>query len=85
MIVYIELMAIIRRPNNLPRVFSKEYNENTQVNTLLKDLGFSSQESKFLQVFVTGKDPDTGAIRAPRNYVLQNNDRVFITMPVGGG
>ncbi|MFX0117364.1 MAG: hypothetical protein ACFFB3_22645 [Candidatus Hodarchaeota archaeon] len=85
MIVHIELMAIIRRPNNLPRVFSWEFTENTQVKTLLEDLGFSSQESRFLQVFVTRGDLDSRAIRAPRNFALQNNDRVFITMPVGGG
>lgn len=79
-------MAIIKRPNNIPRVFSKEFdNKRLVVKALLEDLGFSPQDIKLLQVFVTNPDSNGNAMRVPRNYTLGNNDKVFITIPVGGG
>lgn len=86
MIIHIELMAIIKRPNDIPRVFSKEF-DNTKlvVKALLEEIGFSPQEIKLLQVFVTSPDSSGNAIRVPRSYDLKNDDKVFITIPVGGG
>ncbi|MHA2496297.1 MAG: hypothetical protein ACXAEI_12475 [Candidatus Hodarchaeales archaeon] len=86
MIIHIELMAIIKRPNDIPRVFSKEFDNNQLVvKALLEEIGFSPQDIKLLQVFVTRPDSSGNATRVPRNYALKNNDKVFITIPVGGG
>lgn len=78
-------MALIKRPNSLPRVFSKEFNEELVVRTLLKELGFSSQEIRFLQTYVSRNDSISNAKRVSRNYSLKDRDKVFITMPIGGG
>ncbi|MFQ5980555.1 MAG: hypothetical protein ACE5OZ_20650 [Candidatus Heimdallarchaeota archaeon] len=85
MIIHIELMALIKRPNSLPRVFSKEFNRELVVRTLLKDLGFSSREIRFLQVFISRDDRKPDAKRVSRSYPLKDHDKVFITMPIGGG
>ncbi|MFX0092877.1 MAG: hypothetical protein ACFFBD_14055 [Candidatus Hodarchaeota archaeon] len=84
MIVKTTLMALVRRPDKLPREFEKEIKENTTVNSFLSDLGYSSQEIRVLQVFVSSNN-DTGSIRVPPDYILKNNDELFITIPVGGG
>ena len=75
-------MALIRRPQDLPRVFSWDVEENTKMKTLLSDLGYSVQDTRFFQLFVTRPD---GEERISKNYILQENDEIFVTIPVGGG
>ena len=77
-------MALLRRPNDLPREFTKEIQEDTKLKIFLKDLGFNHSEIKMLQVFVS-KSENKNNQRASLDYLIQNNDVLFITIPVGGG
>ena len=51
--VNITLMALIRRSDDLPRVFSWDVEENTKIKTLLSDLGYNLQEIRMFQLYVT--------------------------------
>ncbi|MCE7736832.1 MAG: hypothetical protein GPJ54_18255 [Candidatus Heimdallarchaeota archaeon] len=76
-------MALIRRPADLARVFSWDLEENTKIKTLLADLGYNSQEIRMFQLYATNPGGETE--RITRNYVLQEYDEIFVTIPVGGG
>lgn len=80
--VNITMMALIRRPDDLPRIFSWEVEENTKIKTLLTDLGYNFQEIRMFQLYVTNIGEET---KISRNYILKENDKIFITIPVGGG
>ncbi|MHA2100259.1 MAG: hypothetical protein ACW99A_16410 [Candidatus Kariarchaeaceae archaeon] len=81
--VNVTLMALIRRPKDLARTFSWEVEENTKIKTLLTDLGYNLQEIRMFQLFATKTGEETE--RVTRNYILQENDEIFVTIPVGGG
>ncbi|MFV2014665.1 MAG: hypothetical protein ACC656_04515 [Candidatus Heimdallarchaeota archaeon] len=81
--VNITLMALIRRPQDLPRIFSWDVEENTKIKILLTDLGYNFDEIRMFQLFVTKPGEETE--RITKNYILQENDEIFVTIPVGGG
>ncbi len=82
--IYVELMSFIRRPDNVPRTFEHELDESTTISQLLKNLGYTSDEIRMMQTFVsTVTEKDN--VRAQRSYVLKDGDHLFITLPVGGG
>ena len=81
--VNVTLMALIRRPEDLPRVFSWDVEENTKIKTLLADLGYNSQEIRMFMLYIT-KNGDENE-RITKNYILQGNDEIFVTIPVCGG
>lgn len=76
-------MALIRRPTDLPRIFSRDVEENTKIKILLSDLGYNFQEIRMFQLFVTNTSGEEE--RITRNYILKENDKIFVTIPVGGG
>lgn len=82
--IQVELMAIIKRPNDIPREFSREVDPNTKLRTFLKQLGFESSEIRQMQFFI-GKPDQKEGDRVRTNYVLQDGDKLFITIPIGGG
>ena len=81
--VKVTLMALIRRPKDLARIFSWDVEENTKIKTLLTDLGYNNQEIRLFQLFIT--NPDEKTERITKNYILNENDNIFVTIPVGGG
>ena len=76
-------MALIRRPSDLTRVFSWDVEEDTKIKTLLTDLGYNTQEIRMFQLYATNPDGETE--RITKNYVLQEYDEIFVSIPVGGG
>lgn len=81
--VNITLMALIRRPEDLSRIFSWDVENDTKIKTLLTDLGYNSDEIRMFQLYVTNSDGE--AEKITRNYILQEDDQIFVTIPVGGG
>ncbi len=81
--VKVTLMALIRRPKDLSRIFSWEVENDTKIKTLLTDLGYESQEIRMFQLYMTKTGEETE--RVTKNYILQENDEIFVTIPVGGG
>ena len=82
--IYVELMSFIRRPNNVPRTFEQKMEKSMTVEQLLKHLGFTSDEIRMMQTFVS-TITDTENVRVQRSYDLKDGDHLFITLPVGGG
>ena len=82
--IYVELMSFIKRPNNVLRTFEREMDESMTIEQLLKHLGFTSDEIRMMQTFVS-TDTDSENIRVQRRYDLKDGDHLFITLPVGGG
>ena len=76
-------MALIKRPEDLPRIFSWDVEDNTKIKTVLTDLGYNSQEIRMFQLYVTNSNGE--AEKITRNYILQEGDEIFVTIPVGGG
>ncbi|OLS25275.1 MAG: hypothetical protein HeimC2_19510 [Candidatus Heimdallarchaeota archaeon LC_2] len=81
--VNVTLMALIKRPADLSRIFSWDVEENTKIKIVLADLGYNSQEIRLFQLYVTNSNGE--AERITKNYILQENDEIFVTIPVGGG
>lgn len=81
--VNVTLMALIRRPEDLSRIFSWNVEEDTEIKILLTDLGYNFQEIRMFQLYVTKNGEETE--RITKNYILQENDEIFVTIPVGGG
>ena len=77
-------MSFIKRPNNVPRTFERELDESMTVEIFLKHLGFTSDEIRMMQCFVS-TSPDNNNVRVQRSYALKDGDNLFITIPVGGG
>lgn len=76
-------MALLRRPNGLPRVFEKEIDFGININNFLVDLGFTHEEIRFMQVFVSNTKEKNQKISL--NYEIKDDDEIFITIPIGGG
>ncbi|MHA2252217.1 MAG: hypothetical protein ACXAD7_17765 [Candidatus Kariarchaeaceae archaeon] len=82
--VKITLMALLKRPNDLPRIFDKEISGEVKLRSLLRDLGYTTQEIGMMQVFVSNNS-EVNNQRVSLDYILQNDDEIFVTVPVGGG
>lgn len=77
-------MAIIRRPDDVPRTFEREINETMTIKQLLTNLEFTSDEIRMLQCFVSSST-DKNNVRVQRSYALKDGDNLFFTLPIGGG
>ena len=77
-------MSFVKRPNDVPRTFERELDKSMTVEQLLKHLGFTSDEIRMMQSFVSTVS-DSNNVRVQRSYVLKDGDHLFITLPVGGG
>ena len=75
-------MAFIRRPADLARIFTWDVEKDTKLKTLLFDIGYNSEEIRWFQLYVTINGE---AERITKNYILQESDEIFVTIPVGGG
>jgi sulfur carrier protein ThiS len=82
--IYVELMSFIRRPNGIPRTFEQKMDKSMTVEQLLIHLGFTSDEIRMMQSFVS-TITDKNNVRVQRSYDLKDGDHLFITLPVGGG
>ena len=82
--IYVELMSFVKRPNDVPRTFERELDKSMTVEQLLKHLGFTSDEIRMMQSFVSTAT-DKNNVRVQRSYDLKDGDHLFITLPVGGG
>ena len=76
------MMALIRRPADLARIFTWDVEKDTKLKTLLSDIGYNSEEIRWFQLYVTINGE---AERITKNYILQESDEIFVTIPVGGG
>lgn len=85
MIVNVELMAFIKRPEDLPRVFSKEVPDQTSVKDLMDILGFNSKEIRIMQFFISKNGTKESGVRAKKRDILSDGDSLFVTLPIGGG
>jgi hypothetical protein len=77
--VTLELVASVRNP--FPSQKRKEivqYQETMTIGKLLLRVGFKSEELPHLIPIVNGS-------RTTQNYLLQDNDHIWITLPIGGG
>lgn len=77
--INIEFMASLRRPNNLERIATMEVPDNYTLKQLLKLLKYNFNEIRILQVF------KSDGTRLKQKDVLLEGDKLFLTIPVGGG
>lgn len=82
--ISVEMMAIIKRPKDLPRKFIHESDEPISIQNLLTSLGFQLQDLKLMQFFVTASG-STEQERVGKRHTLSDLDTLFVTIPVGGG
>ncbi len=82
--IFVELMAIIKRPNNVPRTFEREMDKPLTIKELLMNLDFTLDEIRMMQCFIT-TSTKSKSVRVERNYTLRNGDNLFVTLPIGGG
>jgi hypothetical protein len=83
--ISVELMAFIRRPDGLPRVFDREIGEPIAISKFLRSLDFSIQEIRMMQFFISKTSDKDNNERVQRSYTLKDGDHLFITLPIGGG
>ena len=79
--VKIKLVAAVRNPfPNQKRTNVITYNkaEDTTIRTLLQQIGFKEEEILHLIPIVNGN-------RTDHDHLLQDNDDIWITLPIGGG
>lgn len=81
--ISVTLMALIRRPDDLQRTFSVTVAENTTIYLFLSDMGYSRDEIRMFQIFITGRDGETKKVA--RKYQFHDKDELFVTIPIGGG
>ena len=79
MIINLEFMASLRRPKHLERIAIIDVPEKSTLKQMLKHLDYSFQEIRVLQVF------RADGSRLSQKDILQNGDKLFLTIPVGGG
>ncbi|MHA1984911.1 MAG: MoaD/ThiS family protein [Candidatus Hodarchaeales archaeon] len=75
--IHVEFMATLRRQKNQPREFDLELEEGVTVRDVMKQY-FNSEEMKMIQVIIDG-------LRVNLDQPLQQSDRLFVTIPIGGG
>ena len=77
--VTLELVASVRNPfPSQKRIEIVQYEETMTIRTLLQRVGFKSEELPHLIPIVNGS-------RTTQDYLLQDNDHIWITLPIGGG
>ena len=77
--IKIELVAAVRNPfPNQKRTKIMKYDKETTIGTILLQIGFKDEELKHLIPIVNGH-------RTNHDYLLQDNDHIWITLPIGGG
>jgi hypothetical protein len=77
--VTLELVASVRNPfPSQKRTEIVQYQETMTIKELLLRVGFKSEELLHLIPIVNGS-------RTTQDYLLQNNDHIWITLPIGGG
>lgn len=77
--VKIELMAAVRNPfESKQRKINLQLESSLSIQELLLQIGFNISEISWFVTIVNGK-------RVTPEYQVQNNDIVFITLPIGGG
>ena len=77
--ISVELMASIRRLNDMPRVSDQIISGSTTMRKLLIQLGFDALTEISTLITYVNKE------RVRLNYILRNKDYLFITIPIGGG
>lgn len=77
--IEIELMASLKRPNNISRLSVQKTIPSTTIRELLLQLGYD--ELIDLPILLTYVNED----RVHINYILKDNDKIFVTIPIGGG
>lgn len=83
LIILVTLMALIRRPEDLDRSFSLNVIHGSTVNNVLSELGYTKDEIRFFLLYITDDQGETEKIS--KKYILQQNDELFVSIPVGGG
>ena len=77
--VTLELVASVRNPfSSKERKKIIELKEKTSIRTLLINEGFKESELEFLIPILNGS-------RTTHDQLLNNNDHIWITLPIGGG
>ena len=74
--ITVEIMSLLRCDGDRRRNCTVQ--DEMTVSELIKHLGYSSKEKRYLITIVNQK-------KARFSQKLQNGDHVFITMPIGGG
>ena len=70
-------MATLRRQKNQEREFDLNIEEGSTVREIVSHY-FSRDEMRLIQVIIDG-------LRVNLNHTLQENDHLFVTIPIGGG
>ena len=70
-------MASLRRQKNQPREFDLDIEAGVTVREIMKQY-FNNDEMRMIQVIIDG-------LRVKLDQILQLNDRLFVTIPIGGG
>ncbi|OLS20034.1 MAG: hypothetical protein HeimC3_42450 [Candidatus Heimdallarchaeota archaeon LC_3] len=70
-------MASLRRQKNQPREFDLDIEAGVTVREIMKQY-FNNDEIRMIQVIIDG-------LRVKLDQILQLNDRLFVTIPIGGG
>ena len=77
--ITLKLVASVRNPfPSQKRTEIIQYEETISIKTLLLRVGFKSEELPHLIPIVNGS-------RTNQEYLLQDNDHIWITLPIGGG
>ncbi len=75
----LELVGSVRNPfPSKKRKEVIEFSEEITIKTILVDIGFLPSEIEYLIPIVNGT-------RTSHDYVVQNNDHIWISLPIGGG
>ena len=70
-------MASLRRKKDQPREFDLEIDDGVTVREIMK-LYFDDNEMRIIQVIIDG-------LRVNLSQILQKDDHLFVTIPIGGG
>ena len=77
--ITLELVASVRNPfTSKKRKKIIKLNEKTSIRTLLLQEGFEESELEFLIPILNGT-------RTTHDQLLNDNDHIWITLPIGGG
>lgn len=77
--ISIEFMGSLRRPKDLDRLTTIELPNDCSLKQLLRFLEYSEDEIRILMAF------RTDGTKINQKDVLQDNDKIFLTIPIGGG
>ncbi|MHA2176105.1 MAG: hypothetical protein ACXABI_14840 [Candidatus Hodarchaeales archaeon] len=76
--VKLELVASVRNPFSGERTISIDFSGEKTVSDILLENGFHKDELEFLIPIVNGN-------RVLHDYKIQDQDHIWITLPIGGG